>query len=254
MTEPYHRRAARMGLWAVLCSVLASAAAAAPAAPDRSFPPGALVGWALVDAARDSLLDSRFPDRNFTPGSIQKLFTTWIALDLLGGNKTYATELFHTGSVAGGVLKGDLVIRGGGDPAFGGAQFGAAHGSAAIFHAWAQALQKLGVRRVEGCVIGDGTYLDEEGPHPAVLWEDAGNYYAGLASGLSFNDNLYVATFSGAAAVGKTVALLGTVPRHTGIAGFDNRLLTGPPRGRDSAYIIGGFPGPTRVLSGTYPA
>jgi serine-type D-Ala-D-Ala carboxypeptidase/endopeptidase (penicillin-binding protein 4) len=220
-----------------------------------AFAREALIGWTLRDAsAGDAILESHLGDRNLTPGSTQKLFTTFIALEILGGDRTYVTELFRTGSLDGGILKGDLILKGGGDPSFGGAQFGAEHGEDAIFGQWIQALKQSGVKRIDGCVIGDGSYLTEEGPHPASLWEDAGNYYAGTVSGLSFNDNLYHARFSGAAAPGKPVAFQGASPSHTGIARFDNRLLTGPADGQDSAYILGGFPSPVRDLRGTFPA
>jgi serine-type D-Ala-D-Ala carboxypeptidase/endopeptidase (penicillin-binding protein 4) len=224
-----------------------------PALP--GFPREALIGWMVRDPAEgDSVLESLSGDLNFTPGSTQKLFTTWIALDLLGGDRTYATELFRSGTVADGVLKGDLIVRGGGDPSFGGAQFGPGRGADAVFNSWLKALKTAGIRRIEGCVLGDGAYLAEEGPHPSGLWEDAGNYYAGTVSGLSFNDNLYQAIFSGAAAPGKAVAFQGASPIHTGIDRFDNRLRTGPADGIDSAYILGGFPASSRSLRGTYPA
>ncbi|MDB5104972.1 MAG: D-alanyl-D-alanine carboxypeptidase [Fibrobacteres bacterium] len=228
----------------------------APEAPGNFyFPREALIGWAVKDAAAgDGFLETHQGDLNLTPGSTQKLFTTYVALDLLGGDKTYVTELFRAGKVEDGALKGDLIIRGGGDPSFGGAQFGPDHSAETIFAQWAQALRKEGIKRVEGCVIGEGGYLDEEGPHPASLWEDAGNYYAGTVSGLSFNDNLYLAAFSGASSAGRPVTLQGTLPVHSGIARFDNRLLTGPADGRDSAFIIGGFPAPGRILRGSYPA
>lgn len=220
-----------------------------------AFPREAMLGWALRDAATgDGLLESHQGDVNFTPGSTQKLFTTWIALEKLGGDKTYVTELLRTGELEGERLKGDLILRGGGDPSFGSSQFGPDQGAEAIFAQWFLALQKQGIRKVDGCVIGDGSFLEEDGPHPAGLWEDAGNYYAGTVSGLSFNDNLYTAVFNGAGSPGKAVALQGTVPVHTGIARFDNRLVTGPADGRDSAFILGGFPSPVRALRGTYPA
>jgi D-alanyl-D-alanine carboxypeptidase/D-alanyl-D-alanine-endopeptidase (penicillin-binding protein 4) len=220
------------------------------------FPKEALVGYALADlsAPDGALLACRDCGRNLAPGSTQKLFITWIALELLGGDRTYATELLRTGTVADGALKGDLVIRGGGDPSFGGAQFGPERRSEAVFAQWLKAVRQAGIRRVEGCVIGDGAFLGEEGPHPAGLWEDAGNYYAGTVSGLSFNDNLYHLAFTGAAAPGKPVALQGAAPAHTGIARFENHLLTGPADGHDSAFILGGFPAPSRLLRGTYPA
>jgi D-alanyl-D-alanine carboxypeptidase/D-alanyl-D-alanine-endopeptidase (penicillin-binding protein 4) len=236
---------------------IASRSAVRPAAgEDFGFPREALLGWALKDLSSpgDALLESHQGDGNFTPGSTQKLFTSWIALETLGGDRTYVTELFRTGTLDGDRLKGDLIIRGGGDPAFCGSQFGPEHGTEAIFTRWFLALKKQGIRAVEGCVIGDGTYLEETGPHPAELWEDAGNYYAGTVSGLSFNDNLYAAIFNGANSPGKPVVLKMTVPAHTGIARFDNHLITGPAGSRDSAYILGGFPSTTRVLRGTYPA
>jgi D-alanyl-D-alanine carboxypeptidase/D-alanyl-D-alanine-endopeptidase (penicillin-binding protein 4) len=218
------------------------------------LPPQALSGWALRDAAGDSLLESNRAEANLTPGSTQKLFTTWITLDVLGGDRTFATELYRAGPVEGGILKGDLLIKGGGDPAFAGSQLDTAYSAARIFALWTAALNAAGIRRVEGCVVGDGSYLIEEGPHPAGLWEDAGNYYAGTVSGLCFNDNLYALNFTGASAPGKPLALLGPSPLHVGITRFDNRLLSGPAGSRDSAYILGGFPSGARALRGTFPA
>ena len=201
-------------------------------------PEGAMVGWAVRDAQNDSLLEGRFADRNLTPGSTQKLFTTWVALDLLGADKTFPTELFRTGALQGDRLVGDLIIRGGGDPSFADSQFAADQGAGSLFGVWLEALRKLGVHAVDGCVSGDGSYLLEEGPHPDLIWEDAGNYYAGIVSGLSFNGNLYAAKFAGAASAGKPVTLEGTLPVHSGIARFENHLLTGPTNGHDSAYIL----------------
>jgi D-alanyl-D-alanine carboxypeptidase/D-alanyl-D-alanine-endopeptidase (penicillin-binding protein 4) len=216
--------------------------------------PQALVGWMLRDADKDSLLEGREAERNFTPGSTQKLFTTWLALETLGPDRTYATDLRRRGEVKQGVLDGDLVMVGCGDPGFAGLSLGEAHGRDRIFADWLAAVRRAGIAKVTGCVLGDGSFLAEEGPHPASLWEDAGNYYAGNVSGLCFNDNLYALTFDGAPSAGRTVSLKGSAPRHTGIARFDNRLLTGPKGGRDSAYILGGFPSPVRLLRGTYPA
>ena len=218
------------------------------------FPNGAQFGWALRDAATDSLLGSRNSDRNFTPASTQKLFTTWIALDLMGGDKTFATQLQRTGTLQGDKLVGDLVIKGGGNPAFADGQMASSQSSDSIFATWLIALRKFGVKKIEGCIVGDGSYLVEEGPHPSMLWEDAGNYYGASVSGLSFNGNIFLANFSGAAAPAKQVTLTGTLPVHVGIAHFNNHLLTGPVESRDSAFFIGGFPSSIRELRGTYPS
>jgi D-alanyl-D-alanine carboxypeptidase/D-alanyl-D-alanine-endopeptidase (penicillin-binding protein 4) len=218
------------------------------------FTDEATVAWALLDASGDSLIEGKDPGRNLTPGSTVKLFTTWLALETLGPEKTLSTRLYRTGPLKDGVLQGDLIIQGGGDPGFAGSLLGPAHQAEAIFRAWHEALAREGIRKVAGCVIGDGSYLEEDGPHPAGLWEDVGNYYAGTSSGLSFHDNLYALSFDGAAAPDKPVKVIGVRPAHAGIARFDNRLVTGPPGSRDSAYILGGHPSPVRLLRGAYPA
>jgi D-alanyl-D-alanine carboxypeptidase/D-alanyl-D-alanine-endopeptidase (penicillin-binding protein 4) len=55
-------------------------------------------------------------ERPMTPASVMKLVTTYAALDLLGPAFTWTTEAFATGPIRDGVLEGDLVLRGRGDP------------------------------------------------------------------------------------------------------------------------------------------
>ncbi|HET7401345.1 MAG TPA: D-alanyl-D-alanine carboxypeptidase, partial [Usitatibacter sp.] len=50
------------------------------------------------------------------PASVMKLVTTYAALDQLGPAFTFHTDVLYTGELADGVLAGDLILRGGGDP------------------------------------------------------------------------------------------------------------------------------------------
>jgi D-alanyl-D-alanine carboxypeptidase/D-alanyl-D-alanine-endopeptidase (penicillin-binding protein 4) len=50
------------------------------------------------------------------PASVMKLVTTYAALDLLGPDYTWTTRVLMDGSMEGGVLNGNLIVRGGGDP------------------------------------------------------------------------------------------------------------------------------------------
>lgn len=59
---------------------------------------------------------SHEPDTLRTPASTQKLITTAIALDMLGKDHHWFTHVYHTGVVARGVLYGDVIIKGQGDP------------------------------------------------------------------------------------------------------------------------------------------
>jgi D-alanyl-D-alanine carboxypeptidase/D-alanyl-D-alanine-endopeptidase (penicillin-binding protein 4) len=55
-------------------------------------------------------------EASVNPASVMKLVTTYAALDLLGPDHTWTTEFRTDGEIAGGVLRGNLYVRGGGDP------------------------------------------------------------------------------------------------------------------------------------------
>ncbi len=57
-------------------------------------------------------------ERTFNPASVMKLVTTAAALDILGANYTWPTEVYATAPVREGVLKGDLIFKGYGNPMF----------------------------------------------------------------------------------------------------------------------------------------
>ncbi|WP_291139723.1 D-alanyl-D-alanine carboxypeptidase/D-alanyl-D-alanine-endopeptidase [Hydrogenophaga sp.] len=52
------------------------------------------------------------------PASVMKLVTTYAAIDLLGPDYTWRTRFYTDGVIDGGALRGNLYIRGGGDPKF----------------------------------------------------------------------------------------------------------------------------------------
>ncbi len=73
-----------------------------------------------------------------------KLFTTAAGLMLLGPEFRYTTSLYTDGEIRDGLLDGNLIIRGVGDPTLSG-RFHAG-GAAEIFSDWAETLLRLGVR------------------------------------------------------------------------------------------------------------
>jgi D-alanyl-D-alanine carboxypeptidase/D-alanyl-D-alanine-endopeptidase (penicillin-binding protein 4) len=130
-------------------------------------------------------------NKSLTPASVMKLITSAAALELLGPQYTFRTVLGYTGEInrRSGKLKGDIVIRGGGDPALGSNYFSDYYKD--FMSDWVQEIKKLGIKKIEGRVITDDSYYDFQ-PVPAKwLWEDAGNYYGAGAYGLSVFDNTY---------------------------------------------------------------
>jgi D-alanyl-D-alanine carboxypeptidase len=57
-------------------------------------------------------------DRPVNPASVMKLVTTYAALDVLGPTFTWHTQFLADGAASDGLLRGNLYVRGGGDPKF----------------------------------------------------------------------------------------------------------------------------------------
>lgn len=70
----------------------------------------------LIDLASGDILADRLPDRQMMPASVTKAVTALYALDHLGADHRFATRILGTGPVREGVVQGDLVLAGGGDP------------------------------------------------------------------------------------------------------------------------------------------
>ncbi|MEM7042709.1 MAG: D-alanyl-D-alanine carboxypeptidase/D-alanyl-D-alanine-endopeptidase [Pseudomonadota bacterium] len=83
--------------------------------PD-GLPIGAEVGYVVVDLDRGTTIAQRHADRDHIPASSAKLATAVMAIELLGADHRFRTELRTTGPIEDGVLKGDLILKGGGDP------------------------------------------------------------------------------------------------------------------------------------------
>lgn len=86
----------------------------------------------------------------FNPASSIKTLTTLAALDTLGPAFTWQTELFALGPVSNGVLQGDLLMKGGGDPFLLEDQL----------RNMLKALQRAGIEHVTGNLVMDGSYFD----------------------------------------------------------------------------------------------
>lgn len=72
--------------------------------------------YAVADAKTGQILEARDVAGGLPPASVAKSVTAVYALETLGAGYRYQTRVIAVGSVAGGVVKGDLVLAGGGDP------------------------------------------------------------------------------------------------------------------------------------------
>ncbi|HEU0024540.1 MAG TPA: D-alanyl-D-alanine carboxypeptidase/D-alanyl-D-alanine-endopeptidase [Thermoleophilaceae bacterium] len=119
-----------------------------------------------------------------------KLFTTAAALARYGTEGTLGTEVLGRGRLdEAGIWRGDLYLRGGGDPTFGSGRFTRrSYGGGATVETLAKALKAAGIERVTGRVIGDESRFDSLRGGP-----DSGygtSIWVGPLSALSYNRGL----------------------------------------------------------------
>ncbi|MBO9406497.1 D-alanyl-D-alanine carboxypeptidase/D-alanyl-D-alanine-endopeptidase [Shimia sp. R9_1] len=74
------------------------------------------VSYAVARAGDGGILEGHNAASGLPPASVTKVLTALYALHYLGPNHRFLTSLVAVGTVENGVLNGDLVLRGGGDP------------------------------------------------------------------------------------------------------------------------------------------
>ncbi|TVP76910.1 MAG: D-alanyl-D-alanine carboxypeptidase/D-alanyl-D-alanine-endopeptidase [Gemmatimonadales bacterium] len=121
------------------------------------------------------------------PASNMKIFTSAAALHHLGPDFRFPTWLLADGSVRDGVLEGDLVLYGTGDPTLGLRNPDRPTGALADF---VEALRSQGIHTVRGDVLGDGTYFRGDPRRPSWNPDDLNDWFAAPVSALSFNENM----------------------------------------------------------------
>jgi D-alanyl-D-alanine carboxypeptidase/D-alanyl-D-alanine-endopeptidase (penicillin-binding protein 4) len=123
-------------------------------------------------------------DMSLVPASVMKLLTTAAALEILGEGRSFRTALQYDGTIEDHILKGNLFIRGGGDPTF---------GSPATFERWVKAVKDLGIDSISGRVIGDPTIFSHFTIPSTWTWGELLLPYCAPASGLAYSGNIFLA-------------------------------------------------------------
>ena len=129
----------------------------------------------------------RNEDKLFRPASNMKLFTTSAGLVLLGNEYKFSTLIYANGQIDGSVLKGNLIVQGGGDPTISGRFFNG--DMYKVYNDWADSLLKLGIDEIDGNIVGDDNLFDDVGLGNGWVWDNESYWYSSPSGALSFNDN-----------------------------------------------------------------
>jgi D-alanyl-D-alanine carboxypeptidase/D-alanyl-D-alanine-endopeptidase (penicillin-binding protein 4) len=149
----------------------------------------ALWGIKVVSLDTSQTIFEHNSQKLFSPASNSKLYTIALALDRLGADGRIKTSLYaRSRPGTDGVLAGDLVVFGRGDPTI-----NARLHSNDIYRALqplVAALTNAGVKRIDGDLVGDGTFLHGPPYGSGWAWDDAEYYYGAELSALTINDNI----------------------------------------------------------------
>lgn len=222
---------------------------------ERSSPfDHAIVSVYAVDTLTGQVVLDKNSTLSMTPASCMKIVSTGAALHILGPEYRFDTALEHTGLIdKKGVLNGHLYIRGGGDPCLGSDRIAGNPSWNEQIKAWADAIEKQGIRVIKGKVIGDASRWETAQAVPSWSWEDLGNYYGAGASALSFHENYYTLSLQPGTQVGTQTTLLSLDPPLPQLTVM-NEVETGPKDSGDRACIYGSEFSPLQFVRGTIPA
>jgi D-alanyl-D-alanine carboxypeptidase/D-alanyl-D-alanine-endopeptidase (penicillin-binding protein 4) len=145
------------------------------------------------------------PSVRLIPASNRKLMVFALAMDKLGPEYKFRTELGYTGKLdpATGSVSGSLVLRSNGDPTMA-SRYLSDRNPASVLRGWIADLKKLGIKKIEGdCVIDASAFGPDQDVYPAA-WDQSyrTHSYANPPSAIALNENLIRVSVNPASADG----------------------------------------------------
>ncbi|MDZ4201027.1 MAG: D-alanyl-D-alanine carboxypeptidase/D-alanyl-D-alanine-endopeptidase [Gallionella sp.] len=232
-------------LLAGLMSVVEASAAALPPEVRQSLRqsgiPLSSVGVVVQQVGVRSSRVSLNAEQAMNPASVMKLLTTYAGLDMLGPAYTWKTEAYLDGELKDGVLRGDLVLKGYGEPKF----------TVEQFWLWLTELRGRGLREIRGDLVLDRSFFDLPQHDPAAFDNDPVRAYNVGPDALLLNFNTLRLRYlpDGEALRVISEPALGGIrlenrltPQSKGdCAGWDDTIHVQP--NGDSVVFQGGYPG-----------
>ncbi len=210
----------------------------------------ASVSLTVLDARTGETVYALNPAMGLATASTLKVITAVTAFNLLGRDFKYQTWFGYSGAIsADGTLNGDVIIKGGGDPTLGSFRWDTtAEGT--VLHTMAAALQKAGIKKINGRIIGDDSLFGTQAIPNGWIWQDVGNYYGAGTAALCWRENTFDVKLKTTVA-GSPAEIVRTVPAMPYL-NFNSELLTGAAGTGDQSYAYLPIGNNTMYLRGSY--
>jgi len=198
----------------------------------------ATVGFYAIDVNTNEIVAQLNRDLSMKPASTMKLITSAAALETLGKNYRFKTQIVYTGNIdtATKTLHGNIIIIGGGDPTLGSKYFYSTKNKQFVTK-WTKAVKDLGIEHIDGSIIADARKYSRDMIPPTWSWEDFGNYFGAGACGLTVFDNYYTLFFNTSSTVGGKTYISKIEPEIPGLE-IEN-TVTAANTNSDRSYIFG---------------
>lgn len=196
----------------------------------------ATVSLCVLDANTGKMLYAKNEQVGLATASTLKTITAATAFSILGKDFRYQTTLAYTGTITtDGILKGNLIIIGSGDPTLGSWRYQNKENT--VLTNWVTAIEAAGIKKIEGAVIGDDRIFGTQTTPEGWVWQDIGNYYGAGTSGLAWRENQFDIHLRPGSSTADEVKIVKTVP-VTPYVQIVNELKTGSPGSGDRAYAF----------------
>ncbi|MFG3499184.1 D-alanyl-D-alanine carboxypeptidase/D-alanyl-D-alanine-endopeptidase [Streptomyces sp. NPDC047928] len=208
---------------------------------------GGAVSVAVADATTGDVLYQRDSGDRLMPASNTKIATSIAAMALLGPDHRFRTEVLTVGRRTSGVLRGDLYLRGTGDPTT----------LATDYDRLAARVAASGITRVTGRLVADDTRFDTHRLGRSWAADDESSYYSAQISPLTLApdtdyDSGTIAVQASPAATAGVKPQVSLVPK-TDYVRIANRAVTVPAGRPDTLAIEREHGTNTIVITGEIP-
>ncbi len=193
------------------------------------------VGIVVLDVLTGQILAAQNPTASLIPASNMKIVSTAAGLGILGNDFQFRTELQYDGTIRDSVLYGNIFIKGYGDPTLASPLMDSVPRISIVLDSFTHEIRRLGIKRIVGKIVGDGSAYENGTAVPTWLWEDLGNAYGAGPSGLNFHENLYELTFQQNKNVGTPPSVWSAMPYIPNFQLMNE--VKGIVGGGDDAYI-----------------
>ena len=210
-----------------------------------------IVSLCVADAATGNIIYSTNEQMGLMPASNMKVFTSIAALDVLGKDYRFKTEVGYSGNIADGTLYGNLYIVGYGDPTTGSWRYSQTKPDS-IMNSISELLNNAGISKVMGDVILDGSKFSFNPIPGGWEWDDLGTYYGAGNWGLNWHENQYDMVLKPSRRIGDTVGIKSIDP-DLPYATIINNLQTAGAGTGDNSYPYLPPYGNINFIEGTIP-